>query len=146
MSAIELDHASLGHDPDHEELLGAARFIAGQIGRVVQVDELPGFESIRGNGLVARVDFDVDEMALIFIHKNAEPSMLAQFKAEGALPLPDGGIFDIIEGERLTESGFPSSAGGMRAILITKLSRRMVEIPLSDDTAEAAGAALLGGR
>jgi hypothetical protein len=125
MKQIDLPFA--GHDPDHEELLGAAQQVAAQIGRRVQA-------------------FDVDEYALVIVHKNAGAVFKKNLRAQGAKPLPDGGFLEVIEGERLDAFGFPSSAGGLRVLIITRLSQRLVELPLSDEVAEAAGAALLGGR
>jgi hypothetical protein len=123
----QIDLPFTGHDPDHDELLGAARFLASQIGSSIQ-------------------PVDHDAGAMLLVHRDAEPSARAHYQARGAVSVGGGHLFEVIDGERLTAFGLPSSVGGLRFVIITKLSCRMVELRISDTAAEATGAALLGGR
>ncbi len=117
-----------GPDPDYDELVAAAEYLAAQVGLSIQ-------------------SVDPDAMALLLVHRDAKPHTRAAFMSKGAVEIPnDGTMLEVIDGPQLTALGIPSSAGGIRVVIITRLSCRVMELPMgTDDSAAALGARLLGG-
>lgn len=115
----------LEHDPDHEELLAAARHVAADIGTTI-------------------APVDLDAAAHLLIHRDADSELRRASRSRGAMTVGAGHLFEVIDGERLASLGMVSRHGGMRVLIVTRQSIRAVELATGDAQAIRMGAALLG--